>query len=116
MHILRSTVTAFALLTLAGAVQAEEMAADGGMAFEEKLAACAACHGENGAKPILPEYPILAGQHADYIASALHAYKSGRRQNPIMAMQVETLQLSDADIERLAAHFAAQSGVVTLAP
>ena len=35
---------------------------------------CAACHGENGDKPLQPEYPILFGQHADYLAKALKDY------------------------------------------
>lgn len=47
--------------------------------------ACVECHGADGAKPLLPEYPILAGQHADYLLQALRDYKSGKRKNPIMA-------------------------------
>lgn len=110
------TILLFALSLVCGAVGATEAASeDSGLSFDDKLAACAACHGENGAKPILPEYPILAGQYADYLANALEAYRDGRRQNPIMSMQLEALQLSDADIEQLAAHFAANTGVRPLA-
>jgi cytochrome c553 len=83
----------------------EEAASDDGLPFEDKVAACAACHGENGAKPIMPEYPILAGQHANYLAHALREYRDGRRNNPIMAAQVQALELTDSDIERLAEHF-----------
>jgi len=36
--------------------------------------ACAACHGANLNKPVSPEYPKLAGQHADYIYWALRQY------------------------------------------
>ena len=35
---------------------------------------CVACHGNDGIG-ILPEYPNLAGQHADYIEHALRAYE-----------------------------------------
>ena len=30
------------------------------MTYEQKLNACAACHGVNGDKPVVPSYPILA--------------------------------------------------------
>jgi cytochrome c553 len=45
---------------------------------------CVACHGADGAKTVGPEYPILAGQYADYIEQALRDYKRGKRKNPIM--------------------------------
>lgn len=83
--------------------------------FEEKLQSCAACHGENGDQPLAPEYPILAGQYADYITQALKQYRSGRRTNPIMAQQVELLELTDDDMERLGKHFGAKSGLYNLA-
>ena len=81
---------------------------DTGATFEEKLAACGACHGPNGDKPLLPEYPILAGQYQGYLANALRQYRDGRRKNEIMALQVQILELSDADIDGLAAYFSAQ--------
>jgi cytochrome c553 len=64
---------------------------------------CAACHGADFNKPIDPSYPKLAGQHADYLAHALRAYKRGPgangRINPIMAGQVQPLSNQDmADI------------------
>ena len=92
----------------------EEAAANPGVPYEQKQAACAACHGENGAKPIMPEYPIIAGQHANYIAHALKDYRNGRRNNPIMGSQVQALQLTDDDIERLAAHFSAQQSPLSI--
>ena len=82
--------------------------------FEEKLQSCAVCHGENGDKPLAPEYPILAGQYADYIVQALRQYRDGQRTNPIMAQQVEILELTDADMKRLGKHFASKTGVYNL--
>ncbi len=109
MTLLRPLLLACGMALVSGAVCAEGASpASDGLPFESKLAACTACHGENGAKPIMPEYPILAGQHADYIAHALRDYRMGRRNNPIMGAQVQALKLTDADIDRLAAHFAAQ--------
>ena len=107
---LRTIFFACGLVLATDAVSAnEEAAAENGLPFEAKLVACTACHGENGAKPILPEYPILAGQHADYLARALRDYRDGHRNNVIMAAQLQALRLTDADIDRLAAHFSVQA-------
>lgn len=76
-------------------------------AVPEKALVCAACHGEGGAKPILPDYPILAGQYANYLAQALHQYKDGSRKNAVMSAQAATL--SDAEIKALSQYFAGQS-------
>lgn len=73
---------------------------------EEKAVTCIACHGEGGAKPISPQYPILAGQYADYLEQALLQYKSGSRKNMIMAGIVASL--TEEDFKNLAAYFAAQ--------
>ncbi len=76
----------------------------------EKAAVCAACHGANGVS-VNPEWPTLAGQHESYLFHALRQYRSGERQNAIMAGQV--LALSDEDMRDLAAFYAAQPGLVT---
>jgi cytochrome c553 len=47
-------------------------------------AVCVACHGADGIG-VIPQYPSIAGQHADYIVQALKEYKSGERKNPVMA-------------------------------
>jgi cytochrome c553 len=66
---------------------------------------CVACHGIDGVG-IMPEYPNLAGQHADYIEQALKAYRSGQRKNPVMAGMAGPL--TDEDIKALAAYYSAQ--------
>ena len=85
-----------------------------GMTYDDKLQACAACHGENGDKPLAPDYPILAGQYEDYLVHALQAYRSGKRKHPIMSMQVEILGLTDDDMHRLGRHFAHKPGLSNL--
>ncbi len=86
-------------------------------AFKQKLAACGACHGENGDKPLAPDYPIIAGLPADYLAAALRHYRDGRRNNPIMGAQIQALQLSEKDIVALGDYFARQkSPLATLTP
>ncbi len=90
-----------------GAV-AEQATGGDAAGFEQKVQACGACHGEKGAKPIMPEYPILAGQHGDYLAQALRDYRDGRREHAIMSLQVKAQQLTDSDIEALAGYFSQQ--------
>jgi len=90
-------------LALAGTVQARGNAEKG----KAKAAqVCAACHGADGAKPVAPENPILAGQYPDYLVKALSDYKSGKRANPIMKAFAE--QLSKQDMEDVAAWFSIQ--------
>ena len=64
---------------------------------------CAACHGANGMS-VNPEWPNLAGQHADYIASSLKAFKAGLRKNDMMSPMAAGL--SDTDMRNVAAYFA----------
>ncbi len=78
------------------------------VAVPEKAATCVACHGEAGAKPILPTYPVLAGQYANYLEYSLHEYQDGRRKNAVMAAQAAGL--SKQEIKALARYFAAQPG------
>nr|WP_169751453.1 c-type cytochrome [Thalassomonas viridans] len=81
-------------------------AAGNAEAGKAKAAMCAACHGANGIGTA-PNYPNLAGQHADYIVKQLKAFKDGSRQDPVMAPMAAGL--SEADMADLGAYFAAQS-------
>lgn len=74
-------------------------------AGEAKAAACVACHGPAG-NSAAPTFPKLAGQSSKYIYEQLVAFKSGKRNNPIMMPQAATQ--SDQDMRNLAAYFAAQ--------
>ena len=44
---------------------------------ERKVAACSACHSPTGVGNAPAGFPALAGQHADYIAAQLTAYRKG---------------------------------------
>ena len=66
--------------------------------------ACAVCHGPLGVA-VAPETPNLTGQPANYLATQLRAYRSGARKHEVMAVMAKPL--TDADIEQLAAWFAA---------
>ena len=93
-------VSTIALVASIGLAQAADLA----KGAEKAEQVCSACHGKDGKTPIDPSYPILAGQHADFLAQALHDYKSGARKNPIMGAQAGLL--SSSDIENLAAYYA----------
>lgn len=73
----------------------------------ERSQTCVACHGPTGDSPT-PAFPRIAGQHADYMVKVLKDYKSGARQNAIMAGIVA--DLSERDMQDLAAFFAQQQG------
>lgn len=71
-----------------------------------KVALCGSCHGKNGVG-ITGDYPTLAGQHADYIARALHEYQHGDRKNAIMPNFANGL--TDAEISEIAEYYSKQS-------
>jgi cytochrome c553 len=76
----------------------------------KQVAACSACHGENGLgvpSPLDPKPPVLAGQHADYLEQALASYHNGRRKNVVMDSMAQLLP-TEEDIKIVAAYFASQ--------
>jgi cytochrome c553 len=103
------TIAALSLLALA--TPALAAGPKGNVAAgQEKSKTCAACHGPTGNESLDDTYPKLAGQYPEYLAKALHDYKSGARQNAVMAGFAGGL--SDEDIDDLSAYFAAQKGDV----
>jgi len=95
-------------LTLSSTVA---LAAGDPVAGEQKSQVCQACHGADG-RGTNPSYPILAGQHESYLSHALRAYRDGARENAVMAGMAANL--SDQDIEDLAAYYAAMQGLQDL--
>ena len=66
------------------------------------VAACAGCHSPNGAG-IPSQYPRLAGQHPEYVATQLKAFRAGERANDANnMMRAVAARLSDKDIAALA--------------
>ncbi|QDQ27535.1 cytochrome c [Chitinimonas arctica] len=100
--------TLAALSCLALTAQAADLAA--GKAKSEQV--CASCHLADG-NSTNPQYPILAGQHPDYLRKALRDYQSGARSNAIMADQAKAL--SKAEIDNLSAWFASQPSKLNMA-
>jgi len=69
---------------------------------------CVACHGEDGNSPT-PNFPRIAGQHADYMFHSLKSYQNGDRKNAIMADIVAAL--SEKEMKNVAVFFASQNGL-----
>jgi cytochrome c553 len=72
---------------------------------EQKAALCAPCHGPDG-NSTNPLVPSLAGQPPLYTYYQLILFKLGRRQDP--QMSPFAAMLSDAQMQDLAAYFAAR--------
>ena len=73
--------------------QAQELKGDA-KAGQAINAMCIGCHGIKGYQASFPEVykvPMISGQNAKYIVSALTAYKKGERKHPTMRGISETL-------------------------
>ncbi len=71
-----------------------------------KIAMCIGCHGIQGYQASFPEIhkvPMISGQGAKYIISALNAYKKGERKHPTMRGIADSL--SDQDMADVAAYY-----------
>jgi len=91
------------LLSLAAmaALSASAYAADGAKLYAEKT--CTACHGKDGNKPLMPDYPKIAGQNKAYIEKQMVDIKSGKRSNGnSAAMKGVMVLVSDAEIKDIA--------------
>lgn len=79
-------------------------------AGEAQSATCAACHGQDGATPIDPSYPVLAGQNEKYLLRQLELIQSNDRAIPLMAGQLTGK--SAQDLADIAAYYASLPGKV----
>jgi len=71
---------------------------------EKNIPACAGCHAPNGVG-IPAQFARLGGQHQDYTAAQLTAFRSGARKN---SAQMETIakRMSDDEIQAVADYIA----------
>jgi cytochrome c553 len=92
------------------ALNAVQLARGHQLAFQgderERVQACNGCHGPDGIG-VLHAAPYLAGQSADYIASALKSFQQDTRRNDAgESMRSVAKQLNDADIVAISGYFA----------
>ena len=71
---------------------------------DRQIPACAGCHSPSGAG-IPSQYPRLSGQHSEYTAAQLTAFRDGVRANSLQMNQVAA-KLNDKEIRAVADYIA----------
>lgn len=81
---------------------------------EVGIPACTACHGANGLGMPEAGFPLLSGQHADYVEAQLKAFRAAGRgdetgakrtnDGETMMMRTTAARLSDGDIKALSSY------------
>lgn len=100
----------FAAMTIPSVVMAANKPPDGKLLFGQK--GCAICHGKDGAMPVAPFYPILAGQRELYLIDELNDIRSGQRNNGRSSLMVPFVAaLNEDEIKAIAQYLSTQKGV-----
>jgi cytochrome c553 len=103
-----------ALAASASMSQAQAVAGGDAAAGQKKAAMCIGCHGIPDYRASFPEVhkvPMISGQGAKYIVSALTAYQKGERRHP--TMRAIAGSLSEQDMADLSAFYEGQKVVST---
>ncbi|WP_339724060.1 c-type cytochrome [uncultured Paraglaciecola sp.] len=75
--------------------------------LQRGITACIACHGPKGNGTSLSGFPDISGQHSDYIAAQLKAFRSGDRANSLNGMMADIAKrMTDKDIEVISSYVA----------
>jgi cytochrome c553 len=95
----RLAASALAAGLAAAAMAAPETAA--AQSLQDKIAQCAACHGEDGQSKD-PKIPNIGGQPKLFVMYQLFFYREGRRKNP--EMNTIAKELTDAELDAISAY------------
>ena len=70
------------------------------------IAACTACHAPDGKGNSAAGFPALSGQHADYVAAQLRAFRAGERTNDgdSQMMRMVAFKLNDNEIKAVSSY------------
>lgn len=73
---------------------------------ESGVSACTACHSPTGKGNAMAGFPSLGGQHADYIAAQLRAFREGERINDGDAKMMRSVafRLTNKEIDAVASY------------
>ncbi|BDT75259.1 cytochrome c [Polynucleobacter sp. KF022] len=99
-----------AALVFAGSVAQADEVKGNAAAGNGKVWLCVGCHSIPDYRadyPLVYKVPMIGGQNAAYIASALAAYKKGERKHP--TMRSIAASLSDQDMADIGEYYAAQT-------
>ena len=102
---IRNTLISLSLIAAAGTFSGLSNAGDAAHG-ETYTVACAACHGADGNSAVA-NFPKLAGLGEKYILQQLRAIKSGEREVPEMAGQLDALD--DEDLADIATYYAGKT-------
>jgi len=100
---MKTVIVSLSLLVAGAAAQAQDAKA---LQAASLAGSCTACHGTEGRAVPNAAVPGLAGMPAGYIAEQMKGFKSGSRQATVMHQIAKGY--NEAQIEQLAAYFAAQ--------
>jgi len=75
--------------------------------LSERLAPCAACHGERGRSTSEVYFPSIAGKPAGYLYAQLENYRAGRRRHTIMEHLLA--HMSRPYLKEIASYYSAQA-------
>lgn len=105
---MRSMLLTLAAMSVSGTIMAAGPQAKGDPAKGKVIVdqVCVTCHLADG-NSVAATYPILAGQHADYIVKQLKAFKTSVRKDPNMLGMASAL--SDTDMLNVAAWYSSQT-------
>ena len=109
LSILPFLAVAASLAFTSSVAQADEVKGNAA-AGNAKVWLCVGCHSipeYRADYPLVYKVPMIGGQNAAYIASALAAYKKGERKHP--TMRSIATSLSDQDMADIGEYYAAQT-------
>lgn len=101
-----SILAVLGLLLIATTVFAGTATPSDSTAMDDRLKACAACHGERGHSDRELYYPSIAGKPSGYIYQQLLNFRGGRRHNEIMQRMLANL--SEEYLHAIARYYAAE--------
>ncbi|MCP4186697.1 MAG: cytochrome c [Gammaproteobacteria bacterium] len=105
MKIYRTLIVAFVAISSLSLTSVAQ--ADGAALYQAKT--CWSCHGKDAKSPLLPIYPRLAGQNADYAFNQMKDIKSGARANgQSVAMKGVMGMVNEAEMREIANWLASQ--------
>jgi len=108
MNLVKKVTRILMCLSLGAVCMHAAHAAGDAEAGKAAIVVCAVCHGQDGATPIDPTYPNLAGQNEKYLFDQLKKIQDNSRNIALMAGQL--IGKTDQNLADMAAYYASLPG------
>ncbi|MFZ0788235.1 MAG: c-type cytochrome [Chromatiaceae bacterium] len=111
LHVLKRNLGLPMLLigTLVGAWSATSRATSAEGAALYKSNGCPVCHGQDGSHPVIQDYPVIAGQNANFLLRQMRDIRDGRRTNGLSQIMREVVApVTDEEFSSISAWLALQ--------